>query len=88
MYCNTFSSGYSSEVTTTFSTDGFPAVIVPVLSIIRVSILFIFSNASAFLTNTPDCAPFPIPTMTDIGVAKPKAQGQAMINTAIAFTKA
>ena len=75
-------------VVSTFSTDGFPSVMVPVLSIIRVSTLFIFSRASAFFMSTPDCAPLPTPTMTDMGVAKPKAQGQAIINTEMAFTKA
>ena len=33
-------------------------------------------------------APLPTPTITDIGVANPKAQGQAIINTATALTKA
>ena len=73
---------------TIFSTEGFPSVMVPVLSTINVSTLFIFSKASAFFINTPDCAPLPTPTITDIGVAKPKAQGQAIIKTAMAFTKA
>ncbi len=34
----------------------------------------------------PFCAPLPVPTMIDIGVASPSAQGQAMISTATAFT--
>ena len=71
-----------------FSTVGFPSVIVPVLSTIKVSTLSIFSKASAFLINTPFCAPLPTPTITDIGVANPRAQGQAIINTAMAFTSA
>jgi hypothetical protein len=29
-----------------------------------------------------------MPTMTDMGVARPKAQGQAMMSTATAFTSA
>ena len=37
---------------------------------------------------TPFWAPLPTPTITDIGVAKPKAQGQAIIRTAIALTNA
>ena len=44
-----------------------------------------FSKASAFFINTPDWAPLPTPTITDIGVANPNAQGQAIINTAIAL---
>ena len=39
------------------------------------------SSASAFLIRTPACAPRPTPTMIDIGVARPSAQGQAMIST-------
>ncbi len=58
---------------------------VPVLSVIKTLTLFIFSRASAFFIKTPDCAPFPTPTITDIGVAKPNAQGHAIINTAMAF---
>ena len=34
----------------------------------------------------PDCAPRPTPTMIDIGVASPSAQGQAMISTDTAAT--
>ena len=41
---------------------------------------------SAFLISTPDCAPRPVPTMIDIGVAKPSAHGQAMISTATELT--
>ena len=46
------------------------------------------SRASAFLISTPACAPRPMPTMIDIGVASPSAHGQAMISTATAFTSA
>jgi len=52
-----------------------------------VSILSRRSKASAFLINTPARAlrptptPTPTPTMIDIGVARPSAQGQAMIST-------
>ncbi len=38
--------------------------------------------------STPACAPRPMPTMIDIGVARPSAQGQAMISTATALTSA
>jgi len=43
------------------------------------------SSASAFLMSTPARAPRPVPTMMDIGVASPSAQGQAMISTATAL---
>ena len=38
--------------------------------------------------STPAVAPRPVPTMIDIGVARPSAQGQAMISTATALTSA
>ena len=60
----------------------------PVLSTTSVSIFSISSSASAFLTSTPAVAPRPVPTMIDIGVARPSAQGQAMISTATALTSA
>ena len=65
---------------------GLPSVKVPVLSTTNVSIFSRTSNASAFLINTPAVAPRPTPTMIDIGVAKPSAQGQAMISTATALS--
>ena len=43
------------------------------------------SSASAFLTRIPLWAPRPVPTIIDIGVARPRAHGQAMISTATAF---
>ena len=67
---------------------GFPSVNVPVLSNTRVSTFPSTSSASAFRTKTPAIAPRPVPTMIDIGVASPNAQGQAMINTATALTSA
>ena len=62
-------------------TAGRPSVRVPVLSTMMVLTFSIFSSASAFLISTPACAPRPTPTMIDIGVANPNAQGQAMIST-------
>jgi hypothetical protein len=67
---------------------GLPAVSVPVLSRASVSICASRSSASAFFTSTPAPAPRPVPTMIDIGVARPNAQGQAMISTATPFNKA
>ncbi len=66
----------------------FPSVKVPVLSTTSVSIFSKRSSASAFLIRIPVVAPLPIPTMIDIGVASPKAQGQAMIRTETAVTSA
>ena len=65
---------------------GLPSVRVPVLSTTRVSSFSISSSASALRTSTPAWAPRPVPTMIDIGVASPNAQGQAMISTATALT--
>ena len=45
------------------------------------------SSASASRISTPACAPRPVATMIDIGVASPSAQGQAMISTLTAATK-
>jgi hypothetical protein len=67
---------------------GLPSVSVPVLSTTRVSTFSRISRASAFLMSTPARAPRPTPTMMAIGVARPKAQGQAMMRTATAFTRA
>ena len=69
-------------------TFGLPSVSVPVLSTTSVSTFSSRSSASAFLISTPACAPRPTPTMIDIGVARPSAQGQAMIRTATAATSA
>ena len=62
-------------------TLGLPSVSVPVLSTTSVSIFSMRSSASAFLIRMPACAARPTPTMIDIGVASPSAQGQAMIST-------
>ena len=74
------------DAATTATTFGLPSVSVPVLSITKVSIFSIRSKASAFLIRTPAWAPRPTPTMIDIGVARPSAQGQAMISTLTAAT--
>ncbi|MNJ41437.1 hypothetical protein D3C77_363620 [compost metagenome] len=69
-------------------TAGRPSVRVPVLSMTMVSIFSKRSSASAFLISTPAWAPRPTPTMIDSGVARPSAQGQAMISTDTAATRA
>src|SRR5438876_9699710 len=77
-----------SSVTTTLATRGFPSVSVPVLSTTSVSTRASVSRASALRIRTPACAPRPTPTMMDIGVAKPRAHGHAMIRTETALTRA
>src|SRR5467141_2969792 len=69
------------------TTLGLPSVNVPVLSTTSVSTFSKRSSASAFLINTPASAPRPTPTMIDIGVARPSAQGQAMMSTLTAATR-
>ena len=56
----------------------------PVLSTTSVSARPISSIASALRISTPSRAPRPVPTMIDIGVARPSAQGQAISSTEIA----
>ena len=70
----------------TATTLGLPSVSVPVLSITSVSTRSMRSSASAFLIRMPARAPRPTPTMIDIGVARPSAQGHAMISTDTAAT--
>ena len=67
---------------------GFPRVRVPVLSTTSVSTFLSVSIVSAFLKSTPTVAPLPLATIIDIGVARPRAHGQAMINTATALIRA
>ena len=61
---------------------------VPVLSNKTVFILCANSKCSPSLINIPFSAPLPIPTINAVGVAKPIAQGQAIISTATKFIKA
>ena len=58
------------------------------MSTTRVSTVLSISLAAASLNNTPNVAPRPVATMIDIGVARPRAQGQAMISTATALSSA
>ena len=84
------SSAFSSKPSagTIPTTFGLPSVSVPVLSITSVSMRSSRSSACASRIRMPECAPRPTPTMIDIGVARPSAQGQAMINTVTAATSA
>ncbi len=72
----------------TETSRGLPSVSVPVLSTTKVSTFSIVSSASALLMSTPACAPRPVATMIEMGVANPSAHGQAMISTATALTSA
>ena len=66
---------------TTATTFGLPSVSVPVLSITSVSMLSSAPAPARRGSGCRHCAPRPMPTMIDIGVASPSAQGQAMIST-------
>ena len=83
-------SAFSSKpsAASTVTSLGLPSVSVPVLSTTKVSTLRSSSMASAFLKSTPALAALPVATMMDIGVARPSAQGQAMMSTATALTTA
>ena len=72
----------------TSATSGLPLVRVPVLSNTIVSSFSACSKASPPLIRIPISAPFPVPTMIAVGVARPNAQGQAMIITEMNAIKA
>ena len=61
-------------------TYGLPWVNVPVLSNTIVVIEDILSSISAPLMSIPKVAATPVPTITAVGVANPKAHGHAMTN--------
>jgi len=69
-------------------TTGTPVVTVPVLSSTTTFALRAVSRASPPLMRIPCCAPLPVPTMTATGVARPSAQGQAIISTEISTVNA
>jgi len=69
-------------------TRGSPTVRVPVLSKTTMVSLWAFSRLSPPLMRIPFSAPIPVPTMTAVGVARPMAQGQAMIRTETKFRRA
>ena len=69
-------------------TSGFPSVTVPVLSKTTVVNLPACCNASPLRIRIPISAALPTPTMIEIGVAKPKAQGQAIIRIVMVVTRA
>ncbi len=65
-----------------------PLVTVPVLSSTTVSTRRVDSSTSGPLIRMPSWAPRPVPTISAVGVARPSAQGQAMIRTATAAVNA
>ena len=65
-----------------------PVVTVPVLSSTTVSTRRVLSSTSGPLMRMPSWAPRPVPTSRAVGVARPSAQGQAMMSTATAALKA
>ncbi len=67
---------------------GRPRVNVPVLSTATTLASLSVCNASPLRNKTPISAPRPVPTIIEVGVAKPIAHGQAIINTATALTMA
>ena len=72
----------------TAATCGLPCVSVPVLSKTTVLTWLVRSIAAASLNQMPNLAALPMPTIIAAGVAKPKAHGHAITNTATAFIKA
>ena len=57
-------------------------VMVPVLSSTMVLSFVAVSRASLLLNKIPFSAPFPVPAIMAVGVARPRAHGQAMTRTA------
>ncbi len=62
--------------------SGVPWVRVPVLSKTMVATSPAVWRAAPDLTRMPRRAPRPVPTMMEVGTARPMAQGQAMTRTA------
>ena len=82
------SCGENPGAGSTSVSEGAPLVMVPVLSSTTVSSLCAFSSASAERIRMPFVAPLPVPTVIDMGVARPSAHGQAMISTDTVATSA
>eukprot|EP00123_Amoebidium_parasiticum_P017272 comp23779_c2_seq1/m.41236 comp23779_c2_seq1/g.41236 ORF comp23779_c2_seq1/g.41236 comp23779_c2_seq1/m.41236 type:complete len:313 (+) comp23779_c2_seq1:1163-2101(+) len=70
------------------TTEGLPVVSVPVLSNTTAVTLEANSKGPPPLIRTPWRAPRPVPTMTAVGVARPRAHGQAMTSTVMRKLKA
>ena len=75
-------------VTTTSVSAGSPRVIVPVLSRMMASSFSAVCSASPERIRMPFSAPLPMPTVSEVGVARPSAHGQAMISVVTRTTVA
>ena len=82
------SSSNSGSKDSAASRRGLPSVNVPVLSNTSTSRRPASSRAVPFLTSTPICAPRPVATIMEMGVARPSAHGQATTSTATKIRKA
>ncbi|KAF5053511.1 hypothetical protein DSECCO2_397590 [anaerobic digester metagenome] len=71
----------------TSTTSGRPSVSVPVLSKTTVSTVPAISRESPPLINIPFSAPLPVPTMMAVGVARPRAHGQAITSTVMKMVR-
>ena len=71
---------------TMWVTAGRPSVMVPVLSSSTVRTRARRSSASPLRIKMPCSAAFPVPTRIAVGVASPRAHGQAMISTVTSAT--
>ena len=69
-------------------TSGWPLVNVPVLSKTTALTWQAASSGWPPLIKTPYSAPLPVPTIKAVGVANPKAQGQAITITEVKAIKA
>ena len=74
----------ASSATSHVTTLGSPLVMVPVLSKTMAESFTSISSTEPSLIRMPSWAPFPIPTMRAVGVARPSAQGHATQMTAMA----
>mmetsp|Transcript_4007 Transcript_4007/g.9148 ORF Transcript_4007/g.9148 Transcript_4007/m.9148 type:complete len:233 (-) Transcript_4007:1939-2637(-) len=87
--CNSGSDVFVTSTNSFFSArTARPDVIVPVLSKMTVSTPCAASRTAPPLISKPFVAPTPVPTITAVGVARPKAHGQATTITLIADIKA
>ena len=73
---------------TTSVSAGLPSVSVPVLSSTIAVMLDTFSSVAASLIRMLCRAPMPVPTATAVGVARPRASGQAITTAEIANVSA
>merc|ERR1712100_132515 len=84
---NSFSSTVDERARKTSTTLGLPSVNVPVLSKHTTVTSCAISSGWPPLIKIPSFAPTPVPTMTAVGVANPRAHGHAMTNTVTKNTK-